>query len=126
MYLTTKITNGDLARMSIIVHRYLKFNSVDNTEGLQELDSKLQQMVVASTHSDYTLDLYGCSDALKSLKEDWKDHRANYEQFIHWYDDGNVVQNDDNTYSTQDALYRNTITGFKNLFEYFKKEFINN
>ena len=121
MYLTTKISNGDLARLSIILHRYLKFNTQDNTEGLRELDSKLQQMVVANTHSHYTIDSYGCTD---SEITDKRKERIIYNQFLNWYEDGNVKTNADDTYSTQDAMYRNKITGFKNLFEYFKKEFI--
>ncbi len=41
-----------------------------------------------------------------------------------WVRDGNVVENPDGTYSTQDAQYRNRLPNAVALLEYFKKEFL--
>ena len=46
------------------------------------------------------------------------------EQFQEWIADGNVVENADGTYSTQDAQYRNKLKNLNELRKYFKKEFL--
>ena len=45
-------------------------------------------------------------------------------RYTEWILDGNVVQNLDGSYSTQDAQYRNRIPNAVELLEYFKKEFL--
>jgi hypothetical protein len=45
--------------------------------------------------------------------------------FIDWIEDGNVIQIDNYTYTTQDAQYHNRLKGIEGLVEYFKKEFLN-
>lgn len=44
--------------------------------------------------------------------------------FKEWMEDGNVNQNHDGTYSTQDALWSNKIADLNALKKYFKKEFL--
>lgn len=46
-------------------------------------------------------------------------------QFQQWIDDGNVIEISKGIFATQDALYRNRLLGKKELYEYYKKEFIN-
>lgn len=46
------------------------------------------------------------------------------ESFIEWFEDGNVIQNQDGTYSTQDAQYRNRLKDINELKKYFYNEFI--
>jgi|TARA_S200002703_G_scaffold154527_1_gene157480 hypothetical protein len=45
--------------------------------------------------------------------------------FQKWIDDGNVIEISKGVFATQDALYRNRLLGKKELFNYYKKEFIN-
>lgn len=45
-------------------------------------------------------------------------------QFDEWWADGNVIENQDGTFSTQDAQYSNKINGLKELKQYFYREFI--
>jgi hypothetical protein len=40
-------------------------------------------------------------------------------RFMDWFNDGNVIQRPDGTYSTQDALWMNRIRGMKALKKYF-------
>ena len=47
------------------------------------------------------------------------------EQFQQWIDDGNVIEISKGIFATQDALYRNRLVGKKELYRYYKKEFIN-
>jgi len=46
------------------------------------------------------------------------------ESFIEWFEDGNVIQNQDGTYSTQDAQYRNRLKDINEVKKYFYNEFI--
>jgi hypothetical protein len=44
--------------------------------------------------------------------------------FDAWIEDGNVIKNQDGSYSTQDAQYRNRLKDMDALKEYFYKEFL--
>ena len=50
--------------------------------------------------------------------------KSQLKQFKEWMEDGNVSKNNDGTYSTQDAQYRNKLKDLNELKKYFKKEFI--
>ena len=43
--------------------------------------------------------------------------------FNEWFEGGNVTKNQDGTYSTQDAQWRNRVKDLDQLKEYFIKEF---
>ncbi len=43
--------------------------------------------------------------------------------YTEWIADGNVVQNQDGSYSTQDAQYKNRIPTAVALMDYFESEF---
>ena len=45
------------------------------------------------------------------------------ELFQDWINDGNVIEISKGIFATQDALYRNRLSGRKELFNYYKKEF---
>jgi hypothetical protein len=49
--------------------------------------------------------------------------KSQLKHFKHWMEDGNVSKNNDGTYSTQDAQYRNKLKNLNELKNYFKKEF---
>jgi len=128
--LMTKITNGDMARLSIILHRHIVVNNPqDSTEGLEELNSKLKQMVESNTHSHYSLDIQGCSDAHKlhegqtiSLGLGVNRLEELEKEFEEWMNE-NVYQNVDGSFSTQDAQWRNRIQTKNELKKYFLREF---
>ena len=49
--------------------------------------------------------------------------KSQLKHFKEWMEDGNVSKNNDGTYSTQDAQYRNKLKDLNELKKYFKKEF---
>jgi hypothetical protein len=49
--------------------------------------------------------------------------KSQLKHFKHWMEDGNVSKNNDGTYSTQDAQFRNKLKNLNELKKYFKKEF---
>jgi hypothetical protein len=57
-------------------------------------------------------------------KFNFKLTRQQEKDFNAWIEDGNVIQNQDNSYSTQDAQYRNRLKDMDALKEYFYKEFL--
>lgn len=61
----SKLTNSDLARLSIVLHRFINSEPQNSSEGLEELDIKLKEVVKSNTHSHYSISLNGCIDSLK-------------------------------------------------------------
>jgi hypothetical protein len=61
----SKLKNSDLARLSIVLHRFIKSEPQNSSEGLEELDIKLKEVVKSNTHTDYSISLNGCIDSLK-------------------------------------------------------------
>jgi len=49
--------------------------------------------------------------------------KSQLKHFKEWMEDGNVSKNNDGTYSTQDAQFRNKLKDFNELKKYFKREF---
>jgi len=57
-------------------------------------------------------------------KFNYKFTKQELESFDFWKEDGNVIRNQDGTYSTQDAQFRNKLKDLDALKEYFYKEFL--
>ncbi len=57
-------------------------------------------------------------------KRNIKFTKQQQEDFDAWMEDGNVIENQDGTYSTQDAQYMNRLVGIDGLKAYYYKEFL--
>lgn len=57
-------------------------------------------------------------------KFNYKFTKQELEDFDFWIEDGNVIRNQDGSYSTQDAQFRNRLKDLDALKEYFYKEFL--
>jgi len=65
----SKFTNSDLARLSIVLSKFIQNEPQNSSEGLEELEIKLKEVVKSNTHTHYSLNIAGCIDASKSIQK---------------------------------------------------------
>jgi len=61
----SKFTNSDLARLSIVLSKFIQNEPQNSSEGLEELEIKLKEVVKSNTHTHYSINIAGCIDSLK-------------------------------------------------------------
>tara|TARA_R110002073_G_scaffold209579_2_gene370106 strand:+ start:23 stop:217 length:195 start_codon:yes stop_codon:yes gene_type:complete len=60
----SKFSNSDLARLSIVLNRFIKSEPQNSSDGLEELDIKLKEIVKSNSHADYSININGIMDSL--------------------------------------------------------------
>lgn len=122
-------------------------DKIKNQQSLQQLIKQLNTKVKRIYGLMAMVDILGLEEneinlavkELKSLKQSMGDETQGggelaegmgwtpdiQNDFDRWKADGNVTQNTDGTYSTQDAQWRNRLKDLEALKQYFTKEFLN-